>query len=288
MNKLKYNSISDDYVIGEKIGEGGFGDVYLGMGVKTKEKVAIKKIHITKGDTHKLMSEINYLKQLSLFPNCDRNILCYYDVYVNNDNAFLVTEYINGDNLRNTFRKLSVKDTINNNLLYIFLLSMLEHLLKSISIVHEHGIVHADIKPSNIMVRKNKIANDTQYGFSFSETYEPVLIDFGLSCNLKVRESCHKFAGTPIYMAPEVARDEIILPQSDLWSLGMTIYNILYGDPWKSYTEEQIIKSLSTRPTNFKINTSNKVLNDITNQMLHYDYSKRGTARQLYNKIFII
>ena len=79
MYKFKTNLIEDDYVFGPKLGKGSYGTVYLATNIETKKQFAVKMIFVNENVVHDLASEVNNLIALSSDPNCDPNIVCYYD-----------------------------------------------------------------------------------------------------------------------------------------------------------------------------------------------------------------
>lgn len=250
-----------DFKILYPINQGGFGTVYLTERLKDKKLFAFKHINIYKfmkqiGEYNYnrtiniINQEVYYLIQLSNYPTCHPNIVCYYGTIKNNDDVYIVMEYIEGDTLDRTFYK-KFHNNINSS--YNYILNIIRQLLETLNYIHERGIVHADIKSSNILIQDDK----------------PIIIDFGISCTINTK-SCNKFGGTPGYIAPEVEKEKKLFQASDIWSLGITIAklyrnNIIHDD------KGNIIG----------LNTNSILLNNLVNSMLTIDYTKRPTAKEL-------
>ena len=198
-----------------------------------------------------------------------------------------------------------------------FILYTLKYLLKGLDYIHSKGIVHADVKSSNILIRtisipkeyghrlinRGKIITDVGDGFVVTLEdnqikYQVVFIDFGLSCRYSpdAMDSCVGLTvGTPAYYAPEIwqsyrAGHPAIYAESDIWALGITLYVMLTGEsPWSDFLQYNgeefldIITSPSTSKPDFS--TDFPFINFIGNQMLTYDYLMRPSAHRLYMEI---
>ena len=139
-----------------------------------------------------------------------RNIVSIYDVSVRDDVKYIVMEYIEGITLRNYMSKrgqLTLREII----------SYTEQILLALSHAHSKGIVHRDIKPQNIMLLKNGIIKVTDFGIAKLPNAETVTMT-------------DKAIGTVYYISPEQASGQPIDRRSDLYSLGVMMYEMATGE----------------------------------------------------------
>ena len=185
--------------------------------------VAIKIINKQKLKRDELAT-IN--REISVLNNLDNPyIIKYFETYDAKKHLYLVMEYIDGDTL-DSFIEVNTKErkygerTVAN---------ILRKLLKAVNHCHGVNVVHRDINPSNIMLRKN---NDV------------CLIDFGLSTNQSDKSNVKQFVGDPNYTAPEVFEGKAST-MSDMWSLGVVLYQMISGhQPFEQKTKALIIKDI--------------------------------------------
>lgn len=287
------------YEIISKIGKGAQGTVYLGRDDQDK-KVAIKEVKIRSKESLELFNiETKNLKLLSYLP-CYPNISCYIDSfndpnYDSNNLVYLILEYYDGKDIEDFVNEITNYTDVNTR--YIIILNILIILLKVLSYIHEKGIIHGDIKTENILIVMKSVSqefNDT-ISTDLSLNFKPILIDFGLSCNIKDK-NCMKISGTPLYMAPETARavvnsqksSSLIVDQgmnnlTDIWALGLTFYVSMYNkDIWPNVgTIKELAQTIASGKRKFIIDTPNKKLNILIENMLKYDPKERLSANEL-------
>jgi len=204
------------YKILKKVGSGGMGIVYKVLDTQTNTHLALK----TSSSKH-IKNEFLTLSKLH-----HPNIVKVYDFGVMECNPpqadvvaavtssqrskqyFFTMEYIEGRNLYDLFRDNLPKTRAEYQLLYSIILQICD----ALRLIHFHKLIHCDIKPSNILIQ-------------FPEAQEPrtVITDFGLI----EKEAAQKLKGTLQYIAPEVLKGEKIDQGADLFSLGVTIYQVL-------------------------------------------------------------
>jgi serine/threonine protein kinase len=270
---MRYSIYNKEFETISILGQGAFGKVLYSIRRDDGKIFAIKEIDVTKSkySEDKLIrmtnEEVGYLIQLSYNP-CNPNVVCYYDMFQDSSSKkiYIVMEYIPGRDLSQTVEAINLSSsTINEKFTYEFVLSMVKYLLEAINYVHSKGIVHGDIKSANIVARDTYEMIDTTNSLSITHNYRPVLLDFGLSCQMG-NDSCDKMFGTPQYIAPEVLINGRLDPASDIWSLGITTIKALGLDPWAGVKELkngnivkffQYLKSMKVPP---KLNTSNILL----------------------------
>lgn len=221
-----------NYRIEQVLGQGGFGITYLAMDLNLQRKVAVKEFfpkdfcdrdettsHVTLGtkNTSEFVSRLKskFLKEAQNIAKLDHpNIIRIYAAFEENNTAYYVMEYIEGESLSSMVKKEGPLPE-NRALNYI------EQVGKALEYVHARKINHLDIKPANIMVRRN---DDT-----------PILIDFGLSKQYDAEGNqtstmppgfSHGFAPLEQYNEGGV---KDFTPQTDIYSLAATLYYILSG-----------------------------------------------------------
>ncbi len=188
------------YKIIRKLGRGGAGVVFLCRDPFIKRNVAIK---ISQTITDKARERFLVEAQSSGQFN-HPNIVSVYDVGVQSDFCYMTMEYIEGDTLEKFCRK-------KNRLSLHRVVEIALNVCNALDYSHKRGIIHRDIKPANIMLDKDGIVKITDFGIAQMTEHTAV----------------SGFVGTPSYMSPEQLKDEIVGSQSDIFSLGCVIYELL-------------------------------------------------------------
>ncbi|XP_060537631.1 nik-related protein kinase [Pantherophis guttatus] len=201
------------------VGNGTYGQVYKGRHVKTGQLAAIKVMNVTEDEEEEIKLEINMLKKYSHH----RNIATYYGAFVKkspagqDDQLWLVMEYCGAGSVTDL-----VKKTKGNCFKEDWIAYICREVLRGLSHLHAHHVIHRDIKGQNVLLTENA---------------EVKLVDFGVSAQLdRTIGRRNTFIGTPYWMAPEViACDEnpesTYDYRSDLWSLGITAIEMAEGAP---------------------------------------------------------
>ncbi len=211
IEKLKtateYTNLTDIYKIGEKVGNGKFGLIKLGINKKTNQKVAIKimsKKDMTTQDLELVRTEIEILK-ICQHPN----IIQLYEVFENLDYFYIIMEYCPGGDL------FSYLEDRNFHLPEPVACKFMHKMCAAIYYIHSYGIAHRDLKPENVLMT------------SKDENADLRILDFGLSKIIGPDEKCTEPYGTLSYVAPEVLLDKPYGKEVDLWSLGVITYLML-------------------------------------------------------------
>ncbi|XP_047209053.1 mitogen-activated protein kinase kinase kinase kinase 4 isoform X3 [Girardinichthys multiradiatus] len=203
----------------EVVGNGTYGQVYKGRHVKTGQLAAIKVMEVTEEEEEEIKLEINMLKSYSHH----RNIATYYGAFIRKGPAgqdhqlWLVMEYCGAGSVTDL-----VKKTKGNCLKEDWIAYICREVLRGLSHLHSHHVIHRDIKGQNVLLTENA---------------EVKLVDFGVSAQLdKTIGRRNTFIGTPYWMAPEVIAcdenpDATYDYRSDLWSLGITALEMAEGAP---------------------------------------------------------
>lgn len=256
------------YRIIKKLGAGGMGEVYLALDTKLDRKVAIKIIRTDSLASENLKKRL--VREAQAAAKLDHpNICAIYDVNEAGSFTFIVMQYIEGETLAERMERdpLSVEDA----------LALAEQAAEGLAEAHAHGIVHRDIKPHNIML--------TQRG-------QLKLLDFGLAKQMVSSDSVDDEAptemllskpghviGTMPYMSPEQVQGEPLGPSSDIFSLGIVLYEMLAGKhPFKdksaAVTMSRILLGEPTQTDRFKTQVSPD-LENVLSKMLQKDKASR-------------
>ncbi|XP_061661655.1 TRAF2 and NCK interacting kinase b isoform X4 [Syngnathoides biaculeatus] len=203
----------------ELVGNGTYGQVYKGRHVKTGQLAAIKVMDVTGDEEEEIKAEINMLKKYSHH----RNIATYYGAFVKknppgaDDQLWLVMEFCGAGSVTDL-----IKNTKGNSLKEEWIAYVCREILRGLAHLHQHKVIHRDIKGQNVLLTENA---------------EVKLVDFGVSAQLdRTVGRRNTFIGTPYWMAPEVIAcdenpDATYDFKSDLWSLGITAIEMAEGAP---------------------------------------------------------
>lgn len=216
------------YDIISKLGEGGFGSVYLAHHTKLQKQVALKILHPQVASDEMLAAYFER-EALALARLEHQNIVRVYDYDQIDGLNFIVMEYVDGTNLDrilNEKNHLSVADSI----------PIFDQLLAALGYAHNNGIVHRDVKPSNIMITKSKVVKITDFGIA------------KVAGSAKLTRT-GTGAGSLLYMSPEQIRGKDIDNRSDLYSVGVTLYQVLVGrTPFEAETDYEIMTGHLEKP----------------------------------------
>lgn len=207
------------------LAQGGMADVYLGTHTTLQRGVAVK---LMKGDIQRdpgmqerFQREARVVAMLR-----HPNIVQVFDFDTYQGQPYLVMEYVAGTTLGNYLRKLH-EDNRRLDLPQVGIL--LNKLAEALHYAHEKGVIHRDIKPGNILLTSR--TTPVAAGSPLPGDTEPIITDFGL---VRFKQSTTQTAtgvitGTPAYMSPEQARGARIDTRTDIYSLGVTAYEMLAG-----------------------------------------------------------
>jgi serine/threonine protein kinase len=202
------------YTILEKLGEGGMGVVYKAEDQKLKRMVALKflppHLNATEHDKARFIQEAQAAAALN-----HPNVCSVIDIQEHEGRVFIVMEYVEGQTLRDKRGSIGFKQAVETG----------TQIAEGLAAAHEKGIVHRDIKPENIMVRKDGIAQ---------------IMDFGLAKLKGVSRLTREGStvGTAGYMSPEQIQGQEVDHRSDIFSLGVLLYEMFTGKlPFKGVHE---------------------------------------------------
>src|SRR5918996_407321 len=228
------------YRILEKLGAGGMGVVYLAEDMKLGRKVAIKVLSheytTNKDRLHRFEQEASAASNLN-----HPNIITIHEVGDDNGRHYIATEYIDGVTLR---RKIA-----GSQLEPAEVLDVAIQVASALEEAHTAGIVHRDIKPDNIMIRRNGYVKVLDFGLAkLTETIDRTPSDAEASTRVLVQTDAGVVMGTSHYMSPEQARGKPVDARSDIWSLGVVIYEMVAGrTPFEGETSTDVIVAITQK-----------------------------------------
>lgn len=236
-----------------KVGEGGFGSVFVARDKATNFEVALKVLSKAKNKQQNIKSEI---RVMSMAMKC--SICSLYRVSEDKKNVYLVTEFVNGSTMReslNTFGRLNEERARK----------YFSEIVDSVSYLHSRGVVHRDLKLENIMIDANDRIR---------------LIDFGLATeDTRERSIC----GSTSYFAPEMVVGREYDSSVDIWSLGVVLYTMLHGYmPFSENINKNIFQSILFSDPQFEMFITDDVI-DLIQRMLEKDPTKRISISEIKN-----
>jgi len=221
------------YRIEKLLGAGGMGEVYLARDLKLGRMVALKvlPLHFVV-DADRLTRFQREARALSSLNH--PNLVTIYEVGEAKDLHFIAMELVEGKTLAFLRNKLSLKE----------LLSIVAQVAEALGAAHQSGIIHRDVKPDNVMVRPDGYAKVLDFGLVKLAEVEPAP---GTAANTQRGLAM----GTLAYMSPEQAAGEAVDHRTDIWSLGVVLYELSTGrKPFTGETRQAIINAILSLPPN--------------------------------------
>ncbi len=236
------------YQIIEELGKGGMGKVYKANDTDIKEKVAIKlikpEISTNKKTIERFQNELKFARKIR-----HKNVCQMYDLNREEGTYYITMEYVEGENLKNMIRmsrQLGIGTAI----------SVAKQVCEGLAEAHKLGVVHRDLKPSNIMIDREGSVR---------------ILDFGIARSLKEKgiTGAGVMIGTPEYMSPEQVEAKETDQRSDIYSLGVILYEMVTGRvPFEGDTPFTIgVKHKSETPKNPK-ELNAQIPEDLSNVIL--------------------
>ncbi len=205
---MKGQKINDRYQIIKSIGEGGMANVYLAYDTILDRDVAVKVLRGDLADDEKFVRRFQR-EALSASSLSHPNIVEVYDVGDDNGQYFIVMEYIDGKTLKELLKKrgkLTVSEVVD----------IMSQIADGLSVAHDSYIIHRDIKPQNIMILENGLVKITDFGIA-------------MAMNATQLTQTNSVMGSVHYLPPEQASGKGSTLKSDIYSMGILMYELLSG-----------------------------------------------------------
>jgi len=205
------------YEIRSRIGKGGMGEVYLAFDTELDRTVAIKVLPAdVASDQQRLQRFIQEAKAASALNH--PHILTIHEIGGIGDSRYLATEFIDGDTLRQRIKSgMKLED----------ILEIAIQITSALAAAHSAGIIHRDIKPENVMIRHDGYAKVLDFGLAKLAQPAGVSTDTEAPTKALVNTDAGTVMGTATYMSPEQAKGTSLDARTDLWSVGVVLYEMV-------------------------------------------------------------
>ena len=225
------------YEILSTLGKGGMGEVYLAEDSRLGRKVALKFL------SRSFMNDPDRLRRFEQEARAasalnQPSILTIHEIGETDGRRFIATEYIEGETLRQRL--------VHTPLTIAEALEIARQVAGALAVAHAAGIVHRDIKPENIMLRSDGLVKVLDFGLA--KLSEPEIGPEDRTRSF-VKTSAGMVMGTVAYMSPEQARGLAVDARTDIWSLGVTLYEMIAGSaPFTGATTSDVLVAVLEHP----------------------------------------
>jgi len=252
----------------KELGRGKFGVVYHVKDKETDRCYAAKHIRIRKPEQkEKVVEEINLLKKFS-----NPHIIRFIEAFESPGEVILIMEYLDGGEL---FERVAGEDF---NLTESDCCQFMKQICRGVSYLHDHNIVHLDLKPENVVCTQR---DNTQVK----------IIDFGTAKQLGPGEKVKVLCGTPEFVAPEVVNYDFISTGSDMWALGVICYILLSGfSPFMGDNDAETYINISSVTFDYDCEEFDEISDnakDFINSLLKKDPGSRMKAEMCLDHVWL-
>ena len=253
------------------LAKGGMAEVYIGTHTTLHRPVAVKFLKADLQDEPELRERFEReARVIAMLKH--PNIIQIFDFDTFQNQPYLVMEYVPGTSLGAYLRELHKK---NQRLDFLQILDLLKKIAAALTYAHQNNVVHRDVKPANILLtsRTTPVSTDEP----LPDDVEPILTDFGLVRFIQsnTQTSTGVITGTPAYMSPEQARGDRVDARTDVYSLGVAVYEMLAGQvPFESDSSLTLLHKQIYDP-HPPIAGLSKKLQDVIDRVLAKDPDER-------------
>jgi len=256
--------VEDDYELGDALGEGSFAVVRKGRCRRTGKEVAVKVVPKSRQSVQSIRNECKVLQRVSLH-RCIASLEAFYET---EDCFFIVMEFVNGGDL---FDRVANHGAFTEPAAARLLLEV----AGALALLHAQGMVHADIKPENMLL---------------TDDGHIKLVDFGLSC--EISSTAEKSDGTLAYWAPELFTSPTPRRPMDMWALGVVLFIMLTGEhPFDSRgtaDNETLKYNIRKKKPDFSCWTASTEARKLTSALLNKNPEERLTIEELLQHPWLV
>ena len=280
----------EDITLLRSLGKGSYGEVYLSQ--KQNALFATKKVKRKKTDdemTKYFKNEINILRILN-----HPNIVKLEEIKMDENNYYIVMEYINGGELSDYLKKYI--DKYGNPFSEEIVQYLMKQIISALIYIHDLNIIHRDLKLENIMVDFDNEKDKEELNMMKAKIK---IIDFGFAIMLSSKFSLTNSAvGTFMYMDPKILKEfnnQVLVDKSrgygkevDIWSLGCICYQLFRGKyPFEAKTFEELVGKIDKGKYRLPTTASREIISFL-DKMLKYKGKDRLSAKELINEPFLV
>ena len=280
----------EDITLLRLLGKGSYGEVYLSQ--KQNALFATKKVKRKKTDdemTKYFKNEINILRILN-----HPNIVKLEEIKMDENNYYIVMEYINGGELSDYLKKYI--DKYGNPFSEEIVQYLMKQIISALIYIHDLNIIHRDLKLENIMVDFDNKKDKDELNMMKAKIK---IIDFGFAIMLSSKFSLTNSAvGTFMYMDPKILKEfdnQVLVDKSrgygkevDIWSLGCICYQLFRGKyPFEAKTFEELVGKIDKGKYRLPTTASREIISFL-DKMLKYKGKDRLSAKELINEPFLV
>ncbi|EGC28322.1 hypothetical protein DICPUDRAFT_44395 [Dictyostelium purpureum] len=253
------------YIVEKNLGSGSYGETYKVKDIETNEYFCKKIVKVPQlGDIPKVLEEGRILSGMNHI-----NVVKLYNNYFENGNFIIIMEYAENGDLWQLIekRKREKKVFSDYEIMFFFI-----QLVIGLNYIHTNKIIHRDIKPKNILIKGELL----------------LIADFGVSIIMNGRDYTNTTTGTPQYISPEICNKKGYTNKTDIWSLGVLLYELMTLSLPFEGKRETLIKNIQSECTIFKpVNHSNEDLSSLLFKLLCRDPVKRFSTQDILNQVFV-
>ncbi|CAO3597717.1 unnamed protein product [Absidia cylindrospora] len=258
----------EDFDIKEPIGYGSSAIVYGAVYLPMKKLVALKMIDLDMFERNQIdeLRRETALMALSKHPN----VLKVYGSFVNGSKLYIITPYLSFGSCLDI-----MKTSFKNGFEEITIATILKQALEGLIYLHKNGHIHRDVKAGNLLM---------------DDQGTVLLADFGVSSSLSEKGDVRKtFVGTPCWMAPEVMEQDGYDFKADIWSFGITAYELAAGHaPFAKYPPMKVLKlTLSNAPPSLDLEKTEHKYSKLLKDMIDLCLQKNPEARPSAEKLLL-